>query len=118
MNDIEFSDIAKKEAGKFNLTSLRNDKSVLLIFDEYTTIAIPIDDLKQFCDFIKDTRDELADLGREDVSIIPLAEKKTDHFNLTSWKDCGVVYLNFNHTMITVQIDEFPAVSDFIERLK
>jgi len=74
MSDTERSeviDLVEKKTDNFNLASWRDDKSVFLSFG-YTTIAIPINDYEPFCDFITETREELADFRSEEASIMPL----------------------------------------------
>ena len=109
----EVINLVEKKTGNFNFKSRRNDKSVFLSFG-YTTIEIPISEFKSILDFASETQDELVDLRREDISIVPLAERKTNHFDLTSFKDCEVLYLGFGHTMITIPVKSFKVFNAFI----
>ena len=109
----EVINLVEKKTDKFNLKSRRNDKSVFLSFG-YTTIEIPISEFKNILDFASETQDELVDFSREDISIVPLAERKTNHFDLTSFKDCEVLYLGFGHTMITIPVKSFKVFNAFI----
>ena len=109
----EFVNLFEKKTGNFNLKSRRNDKSVFLSFG-YTTIEIPISEFKAILDFVSETQDELVDFSREDSSLFPLAERKTNHFNLTSFKDCEMLYLGFGHTMITITVKSFKVFSAFV----
>ena len=109
----EVTDLIGKKTDNFSLKSRRNDKSVFLSFD-YTTIEIPVSEFKIFLDFVSETQDELVDFRREDISIVPLAERKTNSFDLTSLKDCEVMYLGFGHTMITIPVKSFKVFSAFI----
>ena len=110
----EVIDLVKKKIDNLNLVSRKDDKSVFLSFG-YTTIDMPVEEVKPFLDFMIETKEELIDFRSEEVSIMPLAEKKTDSFKFSSWKDCEVVYLSFGHTMITISHDDFTAVCDFIK---
>jgi len=110
----EVIDLVEKKTSNFNFKSRRNDKSVFLSFG-YTTIDMPVEEVKPFINFMIETQEELIDFRSEEASIMPLAEKKTDNFKFTSWKDCNVVYLSFGHTMITISHDDFTAVCDFIK---
>ena len=109
----EFVNLFEKKTGNFNFKSRRNDKSVFLSFG-YTTIEIPISEFKAILDFVSETQDELVDFSREDSSIFPLADRKTNSFDLTSWKDCEVMYLGFGHTMITISVKSFKVFNAFI----
>ena len=109
----EVINLVEKKTDNLNLKSQKNDKSVFLSFG-YTTIEIPISEFKYILDFASETQDELVDFRREDISIVPLAERKTNHFNLTSWKDCEVMYLGFGHTMITIPVKSFKVFSTFV----
>jgi len=110
----EVIDLVEKKTSNFNLKSRKDDKSVFLSFG-YTTIDMPVEEVKPFINFMIETQEELIDFRSEEASIMPLAEKKTDNFKFTSWKDCNVVYLSFGHTMITISHDDFTAVCDFIK---
>ena len=109
----EVINLVEKKTDNLNLKSQKNDKSVFLSFG-YTTIEIPISEFKNILDFASETQDELVDFRREDISIVPLSERKTNSFDLTSLKDCEVMYLGFGHTMITISVKSFKVFSTFI----
>jgi len=110
----EVIDLVKKKTSNLDLVSGKDDKSVFLSFG-YTTIDMPVEEVKPFLDFMIETKEELMGFRSEETSIMPLAEKKTNNFKFTSWKDCNVVYLSLGHTMITISHDDFTAVCDFIK---
>ena len=110
----EVTDFIKKKTSNLDLVSRIDDKLVHLSFG-HTTIDMPAEEVKPFSDFMGETKKELIDLRSEEASIMPLAEKKTDNYEFSSWKDCEVVYLSIGHTMITISHDEFTAVCDFIK---
>jgi len=110
----EVTDLVKKKTNSLNLVSRKDDKSIFLSFG-HTTINMPVEEVKPFSDFMVETKKELINFHREEASIMPLAEKKTDNYEFSSWKDCEVLYLSFGHTMITISHDDFTDVCDFIK---